>query len=278
VPAVALALAACLAWGCSDFLAGLRSRQLAVVWVLLVSQGTGLLLVLVAAGASGDALPDLPDAAWAVGAGAAELAGFAALYRALAVGSMSVVAPISGLAALVPVAVGMASGHAPTALQGLGITVALGGAAVASVESGGGGRRRLTAGMTLAGAAAVGFGAFFVGMDMAADDGALWAVALNRTASFGLVVVAVAALRRPCPLDRRSCAPLAAVGALDILANALFTVALTVGLASIVSVLGSLYSVATLLLARIVAHEQLAPRRYAGVSAALAGVALVSFG
>ncbi len=47
--AVVLALGASIAWGCSDFLAGLKTRGLAVLWVLLVSQATGLALVLVAA-------------------------------------------------------------------------------------------------------------------------------------------------------------------------------------------------------------------------------------
>ena len=42
---VALALGASLAWGASDFLAGLKTRRLAVLWVLLVSQATGLVLV-----------------------------------------------------------------------------------------------------------------------------------------------------------------------------------------------------------------------------------------
>jgi drug/metabolite transporter (DMT)-like permease len=173
----------------------------------------------------------------------------------------------------------VASGQAPTLLQGLGITIALGGATLAAVEPGTDGHgRRLAAGISLAALAAVAFGAFFVSMDMAADGGALWAVALNRSASFGLIVVVVLTLHRPCPLDRRSCAPLVLVGALDILANALFAVALTVGMAAVVSVLGSLYSVATVLLARLVAHEQLPIRRYAGVSAALAGVALVTAG
>src|SRR4051812_36310773 len=162
VPAIGLALAACLAWGCSDFLAGLKSRQLAVLWVLLVSQGSGLLLVLVAAGASGDSLPGATGIVWAVAAGVAELVGFAAFYRALAVGAMTIASPISGLAALVPVAVGVASGQAPTLLQGLGITIALGGATLAAVEPGADGHsRKVAAGISLAAVAAVAFGAFF---------------------------------------------------------------------------------------------------------------------
>ncbi|MEA2291103.1 MAG: hypothetical protein QOF17_123 [Solirubrobacteraceae bacterium] len=277
MPAVALALVACVAWGCSDFLAGLKTRNLTVLSVLLVSQGTGLLLVTAAAGASGESLPGEQAVAWAVGSGLAELVGFAALYRALAIGRMSVVAPISGLAAIVPVVVGIAGGHAPSALQAAGIAVALGGAAIAAFEPGAG-SHRTGAGIGLALIAALGFGSFFVGMDMAADGGALWAVAFNRAASFGLIAGIVLALHRPTGIERGAYAPLAAVGALDITANAVFATALTLGLAAVVSVLGSLYPVATVVLARLVSHEQLAARRYAGVSATLAGIALVTVG
>ena len=92
---VPVALGASLAWGASDFLAGLKTRRLALVWVLFVSQLTGLVPVLTAALVLGEPLPGRDAALFAAGAGVAELVGFAALYRALAIGTMSVVAPIS---------------------------------------------------------------------------------------------------------------------------------------------------------------------------------------
>lgn len=215
---VALALGASLAWGASDFLAGLKSRRLAVMWVLLVSQATGLALVLSAALISGAPLPGQEAALLAAGAGLAELVGFAALYRALAIGTMSVVAPISALAALLPIIVGVAAGEAPSAMQGLGMALALTGAMLASIE----------------------FGASGSGRRAAAGVG------------------------------------LATVGALDIAANVMFAVALTVGMAAAVSVLGSLYPVATVVLARAILREQLSISQRGGVAAALAGVGLVS--
>jgi drug/metabolite transporter (DMT)-like permease len=275
--AVVLALGASIAWGCSDFLAGLKTRGLAVLWVLLVSQATGLALVLVAALVSGDPLPGGHAALLAAGAGVAELIGFAALYRALAIGTMSVVAPVSATAALLPVVVGVVSGEAPSSKQALGIALALAGAALAAFEPGraGGGRRAVT-GVGLAVVAALGFGTFFVGMDLAADDGALWAVTLNRVAAVGVLVAVVLALRRPVPLERSAMAPLAAVGALDIAANTMFAVALTMGMAGIVSVVGSLYPLATVVLARAVLHEEVTGSQRTGVAAALAGIGLVS--
>jgi len=269
--AIALALAASLAWGASDFLAGVKTRELAVVWVLLVSQATGLILVTAAALVSGDPLPGGTAVLWAAGAGIAELIGFAALYRALAVGEMSIVAPISATAALVPIVVSLAHGAAPTIVQGLGMTLALGGAALASTGPG----AHRAAGVGLAVIAALAFGLFFVGMDAAADDGALWAVALNRTAAVSVLLVAVAILR-PRPLAREAYAPLAAVGGLDVAANVMFAIALTVGVAAMVSVLGSLYPLATVALARAVLHERVTSSQRTGVMAALTGIALVS--
>ena len=269
--AIALALGASLAWGLSDFLAGVQTRELAVVWVLLVSQATGLVLVIVAAVAWGEPLPDLHAIGWAAGAGLAELIGFYAFYQALAVGAMAIVAPVSATAAIVPLVIGVAGGQVPTALQAVGIALALGGAALASTEPG----RRTAAGVGLAIIAAVAFGIFFVGMDTAADDGALWAVAFSRVTAVAAVVTAVVLLRPP-PLQRAAYAPLAAVGGLDIGANVMFAIALTVGMAGIVSVLGSLYPLATVILARAVLHEQVSPHQRTGVLAALTGIALVS--
>src|ERR1044072_7177239 len=118
--AIALTLGASLAWGLSDFVAGVKSREMAVVWVLLVSQATGLVLVTIAALVGGDPLPSLHSIAWASGAGIAELIGFAAFCRALAIGGMAVVSPISATAAVVPLFVGLVDGQVPTTVQALG--------------------------------------------------------------------------------------------------------------------------------------------------------------
>jgi drug/metabolite transporter (DMT)-like permease len=272
---VALALGASLAWGASDFLAGLKTRTLALLWVLLVSQATGLVLVGVAALVSRAPLPSGHAALLAAGAGLTELVAFAALYKALAIGRMSVVAPISAMAALLPIIGGLAGGHVPTSLQAAGMALALLGGALAAIESGGD-HRRAAAGVGLAIIAAIGFGAFFVGTDLAADEGALWAVTINRVAAVAVLLGIVLALRRPSPLKRDQVAPLVAVGALDISANVMFAIALTVGMAAAVSVLGSLYPVATVILARAVLHEQLTFSQRGGVLAALAGIGLVS--
>src|ERR671923_225184 len=122
---IALGLGSSIAWGVSDFLGGLQSRRISALSVLLVSQPVGLALALaVALAAGGDPL-GARDAAIAAGAGAAAVLGLSAFYRAMALGSVSVVATIGALGVLVPVAAGVAQGDRPAAIQAAGAVTAL---------------------------------------------------------------------------------------------------------------------------------------------------------
>ena len=275
--AIALALAASLAWGCSDFLGGLQSRHQQLLGVLMVSQAAGLAIVLPVAVASGDPLPAGGGALWAAAAGTAELIAFAAFYRALAIGAMHLIAPIAGTGALVPLTVDVAAGHHPRALAAAGLVLALAGVALASWEGHPRGSR-ITRGAGLALVAAVGFGLFFVGLDAAADSGVWWPVVFNRCGSLGLLTVVALARRRAPLVERPSAGAVVAVGVLDIGANALFVAALAQGMAGSVSVLGSLYPLTTAGLAWLLLRERASLPQGLGVAGAVVGVALVSLG
>src|SRR5688572_28417560 len=108
MPAVMLAFGACLAWGGSDFLAGRATRERSLLFVLAGSQAIGLIPAATVAIASMPALPPTETLVTAAGAGLAELAAFAALYRALARGPMTLVAPLSAIGGVVPLSVGIA--------------------------------------------------------------------------------------------------------------------------------------------------------------------------
>jgi drug/metabolite transporter (DMT)-like permease len=278
--APALALGASVAWGGSDFAAGLASRKLPLLAVLLGSQAAGLMLLLGLLAVSGDAPPPTSGALAAVAAGVVELIGFAALYKALAIGPMSVVAPISSAAAIVPVTASVAAGERPATAVALGMGLALVGAALACAERGDDDPRRvgrLVPGAALALVSALCFGAFFVAMNAATDEaGPVWAVALNRSTSVAVLLVAVAIVRPRVGVRRADLAAVASVGVLDGAANALFAFALTQGLTSTVSVLGSLYPVTTVVLAVLLLDERIARRQAAGLTTVLAGIALVS--
>ena len=132
--AISLALTASLSWGFADFLGGIKSRALPVLTVILFSQVAGLTLVSVILAASGHSAPGGDFAVWAALSALAGLSGLVAFYRGLAVGAMAVVAPISGLAAAVPVIFGLLTGERPSGAQGAGIVLALAGVALASRE------------------------------------------------------------------------------------------------------------------------------------------------
>jgi drug/metabolite transporter (DMT)-like permease len=275
--AIALALGASLSWGLGDFLGGLKSRTLHVLTVLVVSQVVGLGAALVWVVASGEGMPSWSATAWAMAAGAAGCLGIATLYRGMAIGAMGIVAPISAVAAVIPFAVGIASGERPGALQVVGILLALTGVAVASREPAarGGGR---ASGIGLALLAALGFGLYFVFADRAADESVPYAVATARGFSLLLALIAALVVGASLRPGRSSLPALAAVGLCDVGANMLFSLATTMGYLSIVAVLAALYPVVTVALAAVLLHERVAPTQRLGVAGALFGAALITAG
>jgi drug/metabolite transporter (DMT)-like permease len=279
VLAVVLGLASSLSWGVSDFLGGLKARQLQLLTVLVLSQAVGLALIAVIVAVRSEPAPDAQHVVYACLSGLAGVGGLAAFYRGLAVGAMAVVAPISGTAAAIPVTVGLISGERPTGLQVAGIVLAIAGVVLASRELPKEGETaRVAAGVGLALLAALGFGSFFVAIDAASEQDLFWAILLNRATSVTALVALTLVLRPSLSVDRGDVHALLAIGALDIGANTLFAAASTEGLVSLVAVLASLYPVVTVLLARVVLGERVRRAQQAGVVLALAGVALISAG
>ncbi len=277
--AVALGLAASVFWGLADFIGGTKSRALDLLAVLVVSQGVALVVLVAAVAVRAQGLPGTESLLYAAGAGAAGVAGLAALYRGLAIGAMAVVAPIAALGAGIPVVVGVATGDRPGPVQGAGILLALAGVALAAREQGpGGGGARLAVGAGLAAAAALGIGLFLVGMDAAGDDDVLWALTAARLTSVVLLGVAVLATRPDLTAIRPHLGAVAAIGLLDLGANALFTLASTEGLVSVASVCSSLYPVVTIVLAASVLGERVRPAQAAGIGLVMLGVVAIAAG
>jgi len=134
---------------------------------------------------------------------------------------------------------------------------------------------RLSVGLALV--AALGFGSYFVMSDVAADDSVLWLLVLSRVLPvLGLAVLARARGMALPPRDATLLLVLA--GTLDCSATGLYAVANTKGALSIVAVVGSLYPVMTLILARAVLGERIRRVQQVGVAAALAGVAMIAAG
>lgn len=279
--AAVLALLSSLLWGGADFLGGTVSRRRPAALVVGSSQLVGLIaiaVVAVAAGALGDDRGYLP---WAVVSGLAGLVGLVCFYAALASGTMGVVSPIAALGVVVPVLVGLARGERPATLQMVGIAMAVLGVVLASGPelSGRAGARPLV----LALVAALGFGLALLFIAEGSRSSTLMTLVTMRLTSVTVMAVVLAvAVRRVdrsgMRLDRRDVALVALVGLGDVAANLAFGLASTRGLVSVVAVLGSLYPVVTVLLARVLHGERLAPAQTLGVAGALGGVALIASG
>jgi drug/metabolite transporter (DMT)-like permease len=274
-----LALAASLSWGLGDFLAGIRARRLPVVTVLVVSQAAGLATIALVVGLRGVGPPEGRYLLFGSLAGVAGAVGLAALYRGLAVGPMSIVAPISATAAVVPVVVGVLTGERPSAAQAAGIALAVAGVVLASRMPGPDGPQGSRAeGVGLALVAALAFGLLLVALGEASEGDPYWGTLSMRATSFSLLVLAALVLRPSFALDERDVPVLLLIGVLDTVGNVLFAVATTKSLLAVVAVLGQLYPVVTVLLARVVLGERISRGQGAGVVGAFAGVALITAG
>jgi drug/metabolite transporter (DMT)-like permease len=277
-----LGLSSGLFWGTGDFLGGLTARRLPAIVVTFWSQLSGGLILAVVVAASGQP-PTLHGIAWGAVAGVSGGTALVLFYRGLAEGTMSIVAPVSATGAVLPVVAALARGEPPSTLAGAGIAAALVGVVLVSRPARGtrpgqaGALSLRVLGFALG--AALGFGLFFVLIDQASSvpgGTPLWSALAVRAGSLAWLGGIVAVRRRPLAWPgRRLVRLIALVGVLDTTANVLFAYASTLGNLAVVGVLGSLYPVATVLLARFVLAERLSGGQTAGVALTLTGVAIL---
>ncbi len=276
--AVLLALASAATYGAADFLGGLSSRRAPAVAVTLVSQAAGLVVLLCAVAVLGGS-PTRADLAWGAASGLAGGVGLLLLYRGLAGGTMSVVAPITAVcAAAVPVGAGLAMGERPSALALTGVVVALLAIVLVSREEAPAGAPRGpgTAAVRTALLAGVAFGLFFVLLERTGDEAGLWPLVTARGGSIALLAAIGQVAGEPLRVPRAALGGVLAAGILDMTANVLYLLAVREGLLSLVAVLSSLYPASTVLLATVVLRERLHPVQRTGLAAAAAAVALIA--
>jgi drug/metabolite transporter (DMT)-like permease len=273
--AAALALAAAASWGVGDFFGGLKSRSLNPVAILIVAQPIGLTLLAIWVAVRGQGPPG-SEVLWACLAAVLGTTGLIAFYKGMAAGALSIVAPIAGAGAAIPVIWGLAHGDHPSGYQELGFAAALIGVVLASFE-----RRpeaaRLAAGVGWAVIAMLAFGAYYIPMHEASHGDFLWAAFVFRLTSTTLIAAAWLVVR-PSSARRADLPVLASIGILDTGGNVFFAAASAKGLVSVVSILASLYPVVTVLLARAVLHERVHRSQELGIALALAGIVLISAG
>ena len=276
----ALAVLSSIAYGAADFMGGLATKRGSTVFSAVVwSQATGLAIVLLALPFLPPASPTATDLAWGAATGLAGGIGLAFLYRGLAIGVMSVVAPVTAVCAVViPVAVGVALGERPSGIAVAGVVLALVSIVLISqsgqVEEG----KDARAGVGIAVVSGIAIGIFLVCLQRTGPAAGLWPLVPARAVSVSFFAVA-GVIARAKLLPRREAWPIVlGGGALDMVANVFYLLAVRQGPLSIVATLTSLYPAGTILLARIVLKERLRLVQQAGVACAVLAIVLIVSG
>jgi drug/metabolite transporter (DMT)-like permease len=272
--AVVFGLASALSWGAGDFSGGLATKRAPVFGVLAIGQVAGLLLLIGLALLWGEPLPSYTDLGWGLAAGLAGVIGLASLYRALAVGQMGVVAPLSAvLTAALPALFGVITEGTPGALKLIGFGLALLGIwLVAGAGTAAGGRD----GLGLAVLAGCGFGIFFILLHRAGANAVFWPLVAARIGSLALVVPIALGRHQLVRADWRLLMPALLSGALDVTGNAFFVLAGQAGRLDVAAILASLYPASTVLLAALLLGERVTRVQVVGIVAALAAIVLIA--
>ncbi len=281
-----LAIGSAVFYGAADFAGGLTARRAGTIPIVLISQASGLILLALVVPLLPQASPSRPDLLWGAAAGLTGGIGVALLYRALAIGTMAVVAPTTAVCAVaIPVVVAVLLGERPVPLAVGGIilgilSIVLISRQQAEAPSEGhdlaSARARSGVGTALASGVAIGF--FFLSFAQTGSDAGMWPLLVARLVSVTLFGAAAIAVGRSLRMPAQVAVLAIGGGILDMLANALYLLAARQGPLSLVVTLSSLYPASTVLLARVVLKERLSPWQITGVGCALAAVVLIVSG
>lgn len=281
-----LALGSALLYGAGDFTGGLATRRAGTIPVVILSQASGLILLALILPLLPSALPSQRDLLWGAAAGLTGGIGVALLYRALAIGIMAVVAPVTAVCAVaIPVVVSVLLGERPVPLAAAGIVLGIASIVLVSqqnapAETGSHPShprsRHTGVGTALASGVLIGF--FFLTLAQTGPDAGMWPILVARLTSVSLFGVVALAGRISIRMPARVAMLALVCGAIDMLANALYLLAAREGPLSIVVTLSSLYPASTVLLARVVLGERLNVWQTFGVGCALGAVVLIVSG
>jgi uncharacterized membrane protein len=271
-----LAVATAAVWGTADFCGGKASQRAPALAVSVLSKIAGLpVLALGVALAGGH--PTARGLGWGALAGLFGMAGVILLYRGLASGAMTIVAPVTAVtSALVPFLIGITLDGAPRLAAMVGAACAV--AAIALVSTGpGAGHTPVRAGIVgLALAAGTGFGLFMTLLSRAGADAGLWPLTTAQLTALALGAVLLRRARTSVWVAGAALRFTIIAGTLDFTANMLYVFAARTGTLSIVAPIASLYPATTVLLALAVDREHVRPLQLAGLGLAATALVLVA--
>ncbi len=282
-----LAIGSAVLYGAADFIGGLVTRRVSTIPVVLVSQFSGLMLLALILPVLPDASPTRADLQWGAVAGLTGGIGVALLYRALAIGTMAVVAPTTAVCAVaIPVMFSIVLGERPVPLAVAGIVLGIVSIVLVSQQQStsppqrrdSAKPRRYPPGVGTALASGVAIGFFFLSLAQTNSGAGMWPLLVARSLAVVLFGGAAIVGRHSIRMPLRMIGLALVCGLIDMLANALYLLAAREGPLSIVVTLSSLYPASTVLLARVVLGERLNLLQICGVGCALAAVVLIVSG
>ena len=277
--AVVFALLTAVVYGIADYSGGRGSRLASSFTVTFVGQCAGFAGALLLALFIGDPVPSGGDLFISAAAGVAGSLGLLGFYRAMASGSMTIVAPITALVGTtIPVVWGLVEGERPGFVAYVGMIIAVIAVVLVTDALGVQDKRTPANIVVLAVLAGACFATIFIAFDHVSSDAGLWPLVALRSVSLPLVFVVVLATRHPLRTKGEATRWALVSGILDSAANGLYLIAARHGLLSVVAVIASLYPVSTLVLATSLDKEKLHPAQWAGVGLALVALVLVSAG
>ncbi|HZR10638.1 MAG TPA: DMT family transporter [Myxococcales bacterium] len=276
--ALILALLSAALYGTADFLGGVAARRAPALGVTALAQGVGLVLVAAALPLFPAELPSAIGALWGIGAGVTGAGGVALLYYGFKVGRMSVVAPVTAVCSItIPVLAALGLGERPGPLAVGGILVAIVSVALISRHDDPAAATPVRdRSVAIALASGVAIGAFLVCLARAGSASGLWPLLIARAASTLVLVAAARLANVSLAIPRGASAAVAGCGAIDVLANALYLLAVREGPLGLIATLASLYPASTVLLARVVLGERLRPVQSVGLGCAAAAIVLIA--
>ncbi|CAB4338688.1 MAG: EamA family transporter [Actinobacteria bacterium] len=273
---VVLALISSVIWGLADFLGGTLSRRRHAIAVLVGAQPFGLLAAAICVSLFGQWTFSTNVIVNGALAGTFGLIGLVAFYTALGSGRMGIVSPISSLGVLLPLGVGLARGDRPTATQLIGVVIAIVGVVLASGPELSGGAPARPVFLAITAAVFFGFGVFFMSLGGQENPGVT--VVVMRITQVALLLIAINFIGDRKKLSLSDLPLLIAIGVTDAVANVFYTTAAQMGMLSLVSVVGSIFPVFTVILAWWILKERLQMVQYLGIAATLCGVTAISVG
>lgn len=273
-------LASALTWGAGDFTGGLAARRVGAYRSVFYAEVIGTIFLFIVIGFTGETMPGTHTMIFAALAGMMGSVGLMLLYHAMAVGMMSIAAPVSALlAAALPVAVGMFTEGLPDILTVIGFGFALFAVwMISQSESGVKDILSHLADLKLPLIAGLGFGFYFVFMHEATGEGGavIWPMVFSRAGGMLLITSYLIVTRANWKIEPGALPIISLNGILDLGGNFFFILAGQAGRLDVASVLSSLFPGATVILAWIILKERLNRNQWIGVACALTAIVLMT--